>query len=292
VLRFVDRVGKGVRGAPRDALIADVVASAQRGTAYGWHRSMDHLGAVLGPLVAAALLTWAGLDLRWVFVSAVIPAVAVVVLIVVGVRDARAAPRTTETVSAIGGWGRFDWRYRRLLLAVTVFGLGNSTDAFLLLLLADSGIPTPWIAALWSAHHVVKVVATNVGGRLSDRVGRRPMLIAGWAIYGLVYLGFSALAGPVEMVALFLVYGVYFGLTEPVEKALVADLAPAELRGAAFGFFHAAVAVAALPASLLFGGLWAAFGRQAAFATGAVLAVVAAVILLGVSQHRRPEKMS
>lgn len=280
VLRFSDRIGKGLRGAPRDALIADVIEPGQRGAAFGWHRSMDHLGAVLGPLAAALLMSAFGLELRWVFLAAVVPAIAVVVVILRGVREPQRSPDDgAARAGSRASWRRFDWRFRRLLLAVVVFGLGNSTDAFLLLALTAAGVPAPWVAALWSAHHMVKMVATNVGGRLSDRVGRRPMLLAGWALYAVVYLAFAVTTSAAGVIALFLVYGVYFGLTEPVEKALVADLAPAELRGAAFGLLHGAVALAALPASLVFGLLWSRFGSGVAFTVGAILAAVAAAIL-------------
>ncbi len=282
-LRFVDRVGKGIRGAPRDALIADVVGPGERGAAFGLQRAMDHAGAVLAPLVAAALLGL-GLGLPAVFLAAAVPGAAVVVLIAVAVRDPAPEPRPADRPSLLAAWRRIDPRLGRLLAAVAVFGLGNSSDAFILLLLTDQGVAPVAVAALWSAHHVVKVVATWSGGRLSDRLGRRPMLVAGWAVYAAVYLGFATASSTAWVIGLFLAYGLYFGLTEPVEKALVADLAPARLRGAAFGLFHAVTAVVALPASLLFGLLWRSFGAGAAFATGAALAAVAAALLLSVDR--------
>ncbi|HQF87419.1 MAG TPA: MFS transporter [Acidobacteriota bacterium] len=283
-MRFADRVGKGVRTSPRDALIADVTAPEIRGAAFGFHRAMDHAGAVVGPLAAAALLVGAGLELGQVFLLAAIPGVAVLVVLVAGVREpARAAP------AAPPAWGvRRDWRglgrpFHRFLLAMLVFTLGNSADAFLLLRLAQSGVPEAWVAVLWSLHHVVKMAATYVGGRLSDRLGRRRMVLAGWAVYAAVYLVFAAGPSMPGLVAAFMVYGIYFGLTEPVEKAWVADLAPTALRGAAFGSYHAVVGLGALPASLVFGLVWQAWGAPAAFGLGAALAAAAAALLVRVS---------
>jgi MFS family permease len=279
VLRFTDRIGKGLRGAPRDALIADVTEPDQRGTAYGLHRAMDHAGAVIGPLVAATLLFVLELTLKQIFLLTAIPAAVVVVVLVTGVREepraeARAAPQITLT-----GWSQLDRRFKRLLITIGIFTLGNSTDAFILLYLSNLGVSAVAIATLWSMHHVVKMIATAVGGRLADRFSRQALLAGGWLWYAAVYAGFALLRSPAAVVTLFLAYGVYFGLTEPVEKTLVAELAPKSLRGSAFGFLHATIGMAALPASLLFGLLWYSFGAAAAFVTGAVLATVAALML-------------
>jgi MFS family permease len=300
LLRFSDRVGKGLRTSPRDALIADVTPAALRGRAYGLHRAMDHAGAVAGPLVAAGLLTLALLPLRQVFLWAAAPALLVVLILVFGVRENATSTPSERSPSA----PRVDsWRapgssrpfgapldeaiglgedYRRLLLALLVFTLGNSTDAFLLLRLSHVGIAAHGVALLWSLHHLVKVVATYLGGRLCDRVGRQRLVLAGWLVYGGVYLAFALAEGRAGLIAAFLIYGVYFGLTEPAEKAWVADLAPAGLRGTAFGTYHATLGLAALPASLLVGLLWQARGAPLAFGAGAALAVVAALLLLRV----------
>ncbi len=300
-LRFTDRVGKGLRTSPRDALIGDAVEPARRGAAFGLHRAMDHAGAVVGPLVAAVLLRAAGLPLRTVFLLAAVPAAATVVVLVWAVREPRrpADPAAALPGAAGGagggagpdpGRGVPSWRalrdldpgLRRLLLALVVFTLGNSTDAFLLLRLGQAGVAAGWIAVLWSAHHVVKAAAAAVGGPLSDRVGRRRAQLAGWAIYAAVYAGFAMAASRTALIALFLAYGLYFGVTEPVEKAWAVDLAAARRRGTALGAYHAAVGIAALPASLLFGLLWTRWGAPVAFASGAVLAGAAAALLLRV----------
>lgn len=281
-IRFIDRVGKGVRTAPRDALIADVTPEESRGAAYGLHRSLDHFGAVLGPLAAAALL-WAGLTLRWVFFLAVIPAIIVIFVIARFVREPERdddEPKDSRSVLLRGG--ELGSGYWRLMVAVVVFTLGNSADAFLLLRLSDVGVATVWIAVLWSMFSLVKMGANLVGGRLSDRSGRKPLVLIGWIFYAVIYLSMGLASSTPILVALFLAYGLYFGVTEPVERAWVAGLAPADLRGSAFGYYNGAMGIAALPASVVFGGIWAAFGPAAAFTFGAVMAGIASLILLTV----------
>jgi MFS family permease len=284
-LRFGDRVGKGLRTSPRDALIADSVDPDERGAAFGFHRSMDHAGAVLGPLVAAGLLAL-GLSLRQVFLLAAVPAAAVVVAIIAAVPDPRPLAPAREPGRGIQGTS-LSPGFKRLLAAVVLFTLGNSTDAFLLLRLAQAGLGASTVALLWSAHHVVKMAATYLGGRASDRLGRRLPLLAGWVYYAATYAGFAWAPTAGWTVALFLAYGVYYGLTEPVERAWAADLAPAGLRGRAYGLYHGAVGLAALPASLLFGFLWNAFGAPTAFLTGAGLALAAALCLAAVPEAGR-----
>ncbi len=284
-LRFADRVGKGVRTSPRDALIADTVDPARRGRAFGFHRAMDHAGAVAGPVAAAGLLAL-GMPLRGVFLLAAVPAAAVILVIVKGVREPAApAPRPPAEPGVAGS---MEPGFGRLLAALVVFTLGNSTDAFLLLRLTDVGVPAAGVALLWSAHHAVKMGANLLGGRLADRAGRRPALLGAWALYAAVYAGFALAEAPAVLVTLFLAYGAYFGLAEPAERAWAADLAPRGLRGRAYGLYHGAVGLAALPASLGFGLLWKAFGAPAAFATGAALALAAAALLLAVPAPRRP----
>ncbi|MFH2001927.1 MAG: MFS transporter, partial [Planctomycetota bacterium] len=280
-MRFADRVGKGLRTSPRDALIADVTEPSIRGRAYGLHRAMDHAGAVVGPLVAAALMTAAGVPLRHVFLFAAVPAAVVVVILLAGVKEpASPAEKKREKISMATGWRELGKEFKRLLLALFIFTLGNSTDAFLLLRLTDAGIGASWVAVLWSLHHVVKMVSTYLGGCLSDRTSQRGMVIAGWIVYAAVYLSFAFVQSQKGLTTVFLLYGIYFGLTEPAEKAWVAGLVPERLRGTAFGCYHGMVGLAALPASLLFGLVWYAFSDAAAFVMGATLAVTAAFLLL------------
>jgi len=283
-LRFADRVGKGLRTSPRDAMIADVTDPSQRGAAYGFHRAMDHAGAVAGPLVAAALLSFAGMSLRGIFLLAAIPAVVVMFVLVGIVKEPRQHEAIMRTPVLSEHWHELGRDFRWLLGALLVFTLGNSTDAFLLLRLSDAGIPAAWIALLWSAHHTVKMAATWFGGRLSDTLGRRALVLAGWIFYAAIYLAFGWFDSPAALVTIFLAYGIYFGLTEPVEKAWVAELVPQNLRGAAFGSYHCTMGLVALPASVLFGLLWQRFGAHAAFSVGAAFALVAAGMLLFVRE--------
>ena len=288
-LRFADRVGKGLRSSPRDALIADVTDPAARGTAYGFHRAMDHAGAVVGPLVAAVLLQGAGLPMRQVFLLSAIPAFAVLIVLALGVKEPRVhCQEPAKVPKVLAPWSALGADYRKLLVAVLVFTLGNSTDAFLLLLLSDAGLSAGWIAGLWSAHHVVKMLANYFGGRLSDRVGPRPMILGGWLFYAGIYLAFGWLDSPPMLIGIFLAYGIYFGLVEPSERAWIASLVPPHLRGTAFGWYHCAIGLATLPASLMFGLLWQRWGISVAFTTGAMLAAAASLLLLAVRSKIEP----
>jgi MFS family permease len=282
-VRLIDRVGKGIRGAPRDALIADAVDASQRGRAYGFHRAADHTGAVAGPIVAYALLTWGGISLRTVFLLAAIPAAAAMIALIFGVREsARAASKGKAPDLAWSGLDRKFWAYLGVLL---LFTLGNSTDALLILRANELGVSVALIPILWAVLHVVKAVSSTPGGVLSDRLGRRPLIISGWLVYAAVYLGFAYASATWHAWGLFIIYGLYFGLTEGVEKALVADLVPAAVRGAAFGWYNLTIGLAALPASLIFGGLWQAYGAATAFVVGASLALVAAIGLMLVTRN-------
>ncbi len=278
-LRVLDRVGKGVRTSPRDALIADVTPLDRRGRAYGLHRAMDNAGAVLGPLAAVMLLGF-GLSTRQVFYAAAVPGVLVILVLAFGVREkprqipeaplrapGEAAPRTSL--------GELGPTYRRLLLVIVLFTLGNSSDTFLLLRLSHAGLDEQQVALAWSAHSVMRTLAVLVGGRLADRVDRKKLLAAGWVVYSAVYVAMAMFHSATALVVLLVLYGIYYGAAEPTERAIVADLAPAHLRGSAFGWYHGAVGIAALPASALFGLIWLGFGAPAAFITGAVLAVFA-----------------
>lgn len=309
-IRVGDRIGKGIRSAPRDAMLADAVAPEQRGRAFGLHRSADHLGAVIGPLLAFVLLQWGGVSLRGVFLLAAVPAAMAVIVLVFGVREDDTRGKEVvredakgETILKAGGGpapadlapsspatpspplGRRFYGYLAVLL---LFTLGNSTDAFLLLRARDLGVTAAMIPVLWAALHVVKSAASTPAGALSDRVGRRALIVAGWVTYAAVYLGFAGASGHWAAWGLFMAYGVFYGLTEGVEKALVADLVPAQARGRAFGWYNLALGLGALPASLLFGAVWDAWGAPAAFTMGAALAAASALLLLLVIPRRLP----
>jgi MFS family permease len=277
-IRVVDRVGKGIRGAPRDALIADSVDPAVRGRAFGFHRAADHAGAVIGPLLAFALLQWADLEFRHLFLLTAIPGALAVAALVFGVREGpRADSKGTKVLDLRAPLGRRFWAFLGVLF---LFTLGNSTDAFLLLRAADLGVAPALIPILWAMLHVVKTLSSTPGGALSDRIGRKPLLAAGWLVYAAVYFALGRAGAQWQAWALFALYGVYFGLTEGVEKALVADLVPADRRGTAFGWYNLSLGLGALPASLIFGAIWDWKGPAMAFGFGATMALLASVGIL------------
>ena len=294
-IRVSDRFGKGIRTAPRDALIADSVPPEQRGYAYGVHRGSDNLGAVFGPLIAWAALTYGWAELRTLFYWTALPGLLSVLFLVLFVQEKSDAPRPRVVSGAspkeerdVDGaplpaapfesdepLGPAFWR---VLAVIFLFTLSLSTDAFLLLRASQLGVPAAMIPILWAALHVVKSSSSFVGGALSDRLGRRPLILAGWGVYAFVYVGFAVASLQWHAWALFVVYGLYFGFSEGTEKALVADLAPPSRRGAAFGWFNAAVGIAALPASIIFGLVWDAYGAESAFVMGAAIAVAASLL--------------
>ncbi|MBI3080285.1 MAG: MFS transporter [candidate division NC10 bacterium] len=234
VVRLVDRVGKGIRGPPRDALLAAAAGAGRRGLVFGFHRSMDHAGAVLGPLLATGLLAALATDLRTVFWLATIPALASVTVLALAVREEPDGPSGTEQAPA-GPSGPLtsDARLPRFLLLVVLFTLGNSSDAFLLLKAQQTGVPVALLPILWAALHVVKALASLPGGALSDRWGRGRVLGLGWLLYAAVYAGFAFASSAAAMWGLTLTYGLYFGLTEGVERALIADFSPPAWRATA-----------------------------------------------------------
>jgi MFS family permease len=284
-IRVTDRVGKGIRTSPRDALIADSVDPAIRGRAFGFHRASDHAGAVIGPLLAFAILRWSRLDLRTVFLLTAIPGALAVLTLLFGVREVpREKPAREGAAAGLKvPLGRRFWAYLGVLL---LFTLGNSTDAFLLLRAGQLGVAPALVPILWAMLHVVKSASSTPGGALSDRLGRKPLIVAGWLVYAAVYFAFGRASATWQAWALFAVYGLYFGLTEGVEKALVTDLVPPDRRGAAFGWYNLAIGLAALPASLLFGALWDRWGSSTAFDFGALLALAAAVGMVFVAPRR------
>lgn len=286
-IRFSDRVGKGIRTAPRDALLADSVDPSVRGAAYGFHRGADHAGAVLGPLIASGLLLLMPGRYRLVFGLAAIPAILSVLVLAFRVKDSTIAKEAVST-TRFAGFRGLNGEFRWLLAVVVLFTLGNATDAFLLLRAQQLGVSIAMIPLLWAALHVSKMAFSVPGGMLADRLGPRRAIMCGWLLYAVVYAAFARASTAWHVWALFLVYGLFFGLTEAPEKSLVATLAPADARGSAFGAYHFAVGVAALPASVIFGLLWQRFGAETALFTGAAIAIAATLLFLvsGVGRNR------
>jgi len=279
-LRSLDRVGKGVRSSPRDALLSQCVNAEDRGKAFGFQRSMDHAGAMAGPLIATLLLSYLTKNLRLVFLLSFIPALLCLWVLYRGVTDVTTPGQSSTQTPLRLNWGTWNKKFKYFLLIIILFTLGNSSDAFLLLRAKDLGIDIAWIPVLWFFFHLSKTAFSTPGGILSDRIGRRKVMILGWAIYGFVYLGFAFATRTYHIWILFLIYGVFYGLTEGTERAWVADLVEAEKRGTAYGAYHFAIGISALPASLLMGFLWKAIGVEWAFSFGAAMALIAALLAM------------
>jgi MFS family permease len=287
VLRLIDRVGKGIRGAPRDAMLAELADQTNRGRVYGFHQAMDHVGAVLGPLLATAFLVAYPGRYRMLFALTAIPGALTVLLL----RWAR-EPATHVAIRG-SGFGIVDASKLpsalvRYLVVLSVFTLGNSSDAFLLLRLTDAAGGPKFIPLLWASLHVVKTVSSVIGGSASDRLGRRRLIAGGWLVYALVYAGFASSASMAALVVWFMIYGIYYGCVEGTERALIADFAPPSQKGTAFGVYNGVAGIGALISSVVFGVLWKVFGAPVAFASGAALAVVAAVLLFVLVPARNP----
>jgi MFS family permease len=289
-LRLADRVGKGIRSSPRDAMIADNVRVEERGIAFGFHRAMDHTGAVIGPLIGYVVLFYfasnaiapTARDFTSIFLVASIPAIAAVFVAFMFIRETgRHVTPAMETAAPLRFSLRgFDGNFKRFLFILALFTLSNSSDFFLILRAQTTGVSAPNTLLLWAAFHIVKVLSSIFGGDLSDRLGRRRLIVSGWILYAAVYAGFAFVTNEVSVWVLFMIYGIYFGLSEGAEKAMVADLVKREQRGTAYGLYNLAFGVTVLPASLLMGSLWSWRGPQIAFLVSAVLGASAALLLL------------
>jgi MFS family permease len=284
VVRFADRVGKGLRGAPRDALIADVTSAHERGRAFGFHRAMDHAGAAIGPLIAFAFLwLWPG-EYRWLFGATLIPGLIVIAVLYFGVREPE---RNTQSEAASGAShglatqalrGPFVW----LLAAILLFTLGRATELLVLSRVTDLGFPVLYVPLLWCVYNLAKSRLSLWGGRLGDRYDPRWPLLAGWATHVVVYVGFSFAVDQWQALTLFMVYALHWGLSEPAEKILVARWSGSDKRGTTFGWYHLAVGAAALPASAVFGWLWTESGTPVVpFIVASALGAMAMAVVGG-----------
>ncbi|HEU4714682.1 MAG TPA: MFS transporter [Pyrinomonadaceae bacterium] len=283
-IRVGDRVGKGIRTAPRDAMIADSVPFEQRGLAFGFHRAMDHGGAVIGPLLGFGLVALLGTNFPRIFLIASIPAFAAVLVAIFVMRESPVHTDGTKKVKlSLRG---LDTNFKRFLVILALFTLSNSSDSFLILRARDSGVALTVIPLLWAVHHVSKVLSSLYGGDLSDRLGRKRLIVSGWVLYAAVYAGFAFVQSAISVWVLFLIYGIYFGLVEGAEKALVADLVRPEQRGTAYGLYNLAFGITVFPASLLMGMIWDWKGPTTAFLVNAVMGATAAILLLLFVQRR------
>lgn len=274
--RLVDRFGKGVRTAPRDALIADSSDAARRGRAFGLHRALDTLGATLGVVAAIFLIRGGTGNIRVIFLWSLVPA-ALGVAVLFLAKDVRSMRRQAE--APVLRWSALPRRLQAYLLVVLLFTLGNSSNQFLLLRAQNLGAPATGVLVLYLVYNIAYAAIAYPAGRLSDRIGRRALLVSGYALYGLVYLGFALAPSPSWLWGLFILYGLYMGTFEGVEKALIADLAPMSIRATAIGLHATLVGIGLFPASLLAGWLWTAAGAAAPFYVGGALGISAATLL-------------
>lgn len=285
VARVADRIGKGIRSAPRDAMIADVTRPQTRGHAFGFHRALDHSGAVAGPLIAAALLAY-GFSTRSIFMLAAVPALAGVVMLIVLLREVEpntgAAPRDDASASGLPPVTM------RLMAPIALFALANSSDAFLLIQAHAAGVPAAFLPLLWAAHSAVKALFATRAGAFSDRGERRALLATGWTLYAVVYYIFPFVSSTTGFVLLFIAYAVPFALTEGAERAWIASYASPQARGRLFGVYYLTMGGGVLAGTALFGVLYERVSAVAAFHWGAGLAVCAA---LSLAQIKKPEEM-
>ncbi len=288
-IRFSDRVGKGIRTSPRDALVASSVSAEERGRGFGLHRAMDTTGAVLGLALAAVIIyrvQGGGLELslksyQWIVLVGIIPAVLAVLVLLIFVREKKHSPGSSSQrrLSLSGVKGGFDTRFKVFLAIMAVFTLGNSSDFFVIRRAQNLEAPLIQVVMMLVLFNATYALTSLPMGILSDRLGRRRVIVLGWFIYALVYLGFALASTIWQVWLLFAFYGIYYGIVEGVARAFVADLVSAEKRGTAYGLYHGVVGLALLPASLIAGWLWDAVSPAAPFYFGAGLAFVA---LLGI----------
>lgn len=291
LVRFLDRVGKGIRTAPRDALIADITPPELRGRAFGFNKAMDKAGGFLGLIVAAGVLystqqntlTLTRESYEWMVLLAVLPGFAAVAVLAYCVEE---RPRSPVKSSPVLIWSEMNGRFWAFIGVLTLFTLGNSSDAFLMLRAQTVGFSTVEIFLVVAAFSLVVALTSTKGGMLSDTFGRRGLIIAGWLIYALIYLGFALASARWHIWILYAGYGLYYGAFLGASSALVADLVSEQLRGTAYGIFNTALGVAAFPASLLAGLFWDWYGPSAPFLFGAALAVLATIGLLMIPLRR------
>ena len=289
-VRWADRVGKGIRTAPRDALVADAVTKETRGLAFGFHRAMDTAGAMLG-LIIAALVVWltqkntlslSRPTFQTIVLFSLIPAFLAVLSLIVGAKD---VPITTQQSAPKFSFRNLGKPFAILLVIVSIFTLGNSSDAFLVLRAQNLGVSVIGILVMLVVFNLLYMLVSTPAGRLSDRVDRRKLIIAGWLVYAAIYLGFALAHQGWQVWVLYVTYGLYYGMSYGTANALVADLVPENLRGTAYGTYHAVIGILTFPASLIAGilwqgaGSWAGFGPSAPFLFGGVLALTAALLM-------------
>ena len=288
-IRWTDRVGKGIRTAPRDALVADTVDADQRGLAFGLHRAADTAGAMLGLLISAFLVwrlqasdaTFQQKTFQTIVLVSILPAVLAVIALAVGTKDVKTGQVRSVPKITFKGLGK---NFLTFILIVGIFDIGNSSDAFLVLRAQERGMSVLHILLMLAVFNLIYALISTPAGILSDKIGRKKLIIAGWLVYTLIYLGFALAGTAVHIALLYVVYGFYYGLSYGTAKAMVGDLVPVELRGTAYGSYNAVLGILDFPASLIAGvlwsgvGAWTGFGPSAPFYFGAGMALIAIVL--------------
>jgi MFS family permease len=291
-LRIVDRIGKGLRTSPRDALIAASSVESSRGLSFSFHRAMDHAGALLGPTLAIVFISALGFKTRNVILISFIPGILslapLAAALIYARRGRKEAPeKKAAPLSPLSDLRGLGGNFYVYICVCCFFTLGNSSDLFLLLRASESGLKPALLPAVWIVLHLSKMLLSIPAGMLSDRIGRRKPIMIGWLIYFITYMLFSYAGGTLQFFLLFAFYGLFFAFTEGVERAFVSDLVPENRKGTAFGMYNFAVAVGALPASMLMGALYQWAGPHWAFGTGATMALVSSIGLLFVKEARK-----
>jgi len=289
--RWADRVGKGIRTAPRDALVADSIQPGQRGIAFGFHRAADTAGAMLG-LSIALLITWlaqkqsvvlSASTFRTIVLISILPAILAVLSLVLGTQDIKKEKNGTLPKFAFKSLGK---PFMIFMVIVAVFDLGNSSDAFLVLRAQERGLNILGILGMLITFNLIYTLISAPAGSLSDRIGRRKIIIGGWFVYAAIYLGFALARTGAHIWILYAIYGFYYGMAYGTSKAMVADFVPEALRGTAYGTYNGVLGLLDFPASLIAGilwqgmGSWQGFGPSAPFLFGAIMALLAAVLML------------
>ncbi|OHE58134.1 MAG: MFS transporter [Thermodesulfovibrio sp. RBG_19FT_COMBO_42_12] len=293
--RFMDRLGKGVRTAPRDAIIAESTEKTHLGRAFGFHRSMDTLGAVIGPALAFLLLGIFSNNYRIVFWLSMIPGAIAVLLIILFIKEKKkerekisigevlsensVIPPTPPLLKG-GRGGLFDWRFKIFVLIATIFAIGNSSDVFLILRAQQIGIPTVMIPVVYLLFNLIYSLSAIPAGIAADRFGRKRVILVGFVLFAILYYGFAAAKDTTAIWVLFAFYGLFMGLTEGIQKAFLATIIPPDFKATAFGVYNTAVGLAMFPASLIGGWLWDNISPSATFYYGSITASLSAMLFV------------
>ena len=277
--RLIDRFGKGIRTAPRDAIIAESTDSAWLGRAFGFHRALDTLGAVTGPAIAFFLLAALANDYRKVFWLSMIPGVIAVMLIIFFITEKKTPGKSGASRPKLT-WDHFDWRFKFFLVISGIFALGNSSDVFLILRAQQVGISATMIPVIYLVFNLVYSISAVPSGMAADRFGKKRIIFAGFALFAVLYLGFAMVSGTTGVWLLFGLYGLFMGLTEGIQKAFLTTIIPVDFKATAFGIFNSVVGMAMLPASLVGGFLWDKVSPSATFYFGSATAALSALLFI------------